>query len=194
MHCYSGDEDRDAGICPNALRQQSERRSLHDRMHRDHDLHATSKANIAWSVKRMYTEAYNRYAVGTTYWNLALDPSGTIHNGGCGNCTGLISVPITGASDVFAYRRSRRLRHRPFQPHDRPSARDADRRDSIELRSSASSRFSTPTGASRSSSTTTAAPTRRNHSVARQSRFRVPLAGQSLTTISFDMHPSRRMT
>jgi glucosylceramidase len=53
------------------------------------------ESNIAWSVKRMYTEAYNRFAVGTTYWNMALDPSGTVHNGGCGNCTGLISVPIT---------------------------------------------------------------------------------------------------
>jgi len=53
------------------------------------------ESNIAWSVKRMYTEAYNRYAVGTTYWNMALDPSGSVHNGGCGNCTGLISVVIT---------------------------------------------------------------------------------------------------
>lgn len=53
------------------------------------------ESNIAWSVKRMYTEAYNRFAVGTTYWNMALDPSGSVHNGGCGNCTGLISVPIT---------------------------------------------------------------------------------------------------
>jgi glucosylceramidase len=53
------------------------------------------ESNIAWSIKRMYTESYRRYAVGTTYWNMALDPSGTMHNGGCTNCTGLISIPIT---------------------------------------------------------------------------------------------------
>lgn len=54
--------------------------------------------NIGWSVRRMYLEAYNRYAYGTAYWNMVLDPQGTVHLGGCGNCTGLLSVPINGSS------------------------------------------------------------------------------------------------
>jgi glucosylceramidase len=56
------------------------------------------ESNIEWSVRRMYTEAYNRFAMGTTYWNLVLDPNGNTHLGGCSNCTGLLSVPQNGTS------------------------------------------------------------------------------------------------
>ncbi|MDP2426399.1 MAG: glycoside hydrolase family 30 beta sandwich domain-containing protein [Candidatus Izemoplasmatales bacterium] len=56
------------------------------------------ESNIAWSVKRMYLEAYNQFAMGTTYWNMVLDPAGSVHLGGCTNCTGLLSVPINGSS------------------------------------------------------------------------------------------------
>lgn len=55
------------------------------------------ESNMEWSIRRMYTSAYNRFAVGTTYWNMALDPNGTTHLGGCSNCTGLISVPLSGS-------------------------------------------------------------------------------------------------
>lgn len=54
--------------------------------------------NIEWSIRRMYTSAYNLGAVGTTYWNLALDPEGLTHLGGCDTCTGLISVPLNQES------------------------------------------------------------------------------------------------
>ncbi len=55
------------------------------------------ESNMEWSLRRMYLEAYNRFASGTTYWNIVLDPQGTVHLGGCGNCTGLLSVPIDGS-------------------------------------------------------------------------------------------------
>lgn len=56
------------------------------------------ESNMEWSLRRMYTEAYNRYASGTTYWNMALDPDGATHLGGCGTCTGLVSIPIDGST------------------------------------------------------------------------------------------------
>ena len=56
------------------------------------------ESNIKWSVQRMYLEAYNRYAMGTAYWNMVLDPIGSVHLGGCTNCTGLFSVPLNSDS------------------------------------------------------------------------------------------------
>ena len=53
-------------------------------------------ANMEWSLNRMYMKPYNLGAVGTTYWNIALDPKGETHNGGCEGCTGLISIKDTG--------------------------------------------------------------------------------------------------
>ncbi len=56
------------------------------------------ESNMEWSVRRMYTEAYNRFAMGTTYWNLVMDPYGNTHLGGCTNCTGLVTVPENGSA------------------------------------------------------------------------------------------------
>jgi glucosylceramidase len=140
------------------------------------------ESNMLWSVRRMYTEAYNRFAVGTTYWNMALDPQGTMHNGGCGTCTGLISVPITGASGFTVEADGYITGH-----FNRTILPGAKRIFSFASNSSLiATAFLDSTG--RISIVVFNNGVARNTTILWQdSRFRVPLPANSLTTISFQI-------
>jgi len=97
VHCYSGNE-YDMVDYLNYLHENNPEVEVFMTECTAITTYKAIESNMEWSIRRMYLEAYNRFASGTTYWNIVLDPEGTVHLGGCGNCTGLLSVPIDGSS------------------------------------------------------------------------------------------------
>jgi glucosylceramidase len=95
VHCYSGDEF-DMADYLDYLHENNPETEVFMTECTAVTAYKNIESNMEWSVRRMYLEAYNRYASGTTYWNMALDPNGQTHLGGCDTCTGLISVPLDG--------------------------------------------------------------------------------------------------
>ncbi|MDP3131235.1 MAG: hypothetical protein Q8N15_07895, partial [Bacillota bacterium] len=91
VHCYSGDEV-DMRNYLDYLYENNPEVEVFMTECTAVTTYTNLEQNMEWSIRRMYIEAYNHHAVGTTYWNLALDALGTTHLGGCGNCTGLVSV------------------------------------------------------------------------------------------------------
>jgi glucosylceramidase len=54
--------------------------------------------NLKWFVGTLVIGSTRGWAKGVALWNLALDPSGGPHLGGCGNCRGVITINgTTGA-------------------------------------------------------------------------------------------------
>jgi glucosylceramidase len=97
VHCYTGD-DSDMYEFLDYLRADAPDIEVFMTECTAITTYKNIESNMEWSVRRMYTEAYNRFAMGTTYWNLVMDPLGATHLGGCTNCTGLVTVPVNGSA------------------------------------------------------------------------------------------------
>ena len=53
---------------------------------------------LGWMTDKLIIGGANNWSRGTLVWNLALDPAYGPHNGGCGDCRGVITIdPATGA-------------------------------------------------------------------------------------------------
>ncbi|MFA5007275.1 MAG: glycoside hydrolase family 30 beta sandwich domain-containing protein [Candidatus Izemoplasmatales bacterium] len=103
VHCYTGD-DRDMADFLDNLRENAPDVEVFMTECTASTSYTDLEQNMEWSIRRMYVGAYARHAVGTTYWNLALDPLGATHLGGCGNCTGLVSVmPASYRTEADGY-------------------------------------------------------------------------------------------
>jgi glucosylceramidase len=100
-HCYSGDPER-----------QSE---LHDAYPRkdvyftecsgtqSQDPATTFADTLHWHTRYLTVGAVRNWAKTVITWNLALDPSGGPHNGGCDTCVGAVTVdPRTGEATPAA--------------------------------------------------------------------------------------------
>lgn len=54
--------------------------------------------NLGWNARHLLVGATRHWARSVLLWNLALDPSGGPHTGGCGNCRGVLTVdPASGS-------------------------------------------------------------------------------------------------
>jgi glucosylceramidase len=97
FHCYSGDPD-----------QQS---VLHDAFPAKDiyftecsgtlsgDPATTFPDTLHWHTRYLTVGAVRNWAKTVITWNLALDPSGGPHNGGCDTCVGVVTIdPSTGAA------------------------------------------------------------------------------------------------
>lgn len=52
---------------------------------------------LGWMTDKLIIGASNNWSRGSLLWNLALDPAHGPHNGGCGDCRGVITIdPATG--------------------------------------------------------------------------------------------------
>jgi glucosylceramidase len=101
FHCYSGDPQR-----------QSE---LHDAFP-DKDIYFTECSGtlsgnpattfpdtLHWHTRYLTVGAVRNWAKTVITWNLALDPSGGPHNGGCDTCIGVVTIdPATGRATPTA--------------------------------------------------------------------------------------------
>lgn len=92
-HCYEGDVPAQSPV--------------HD-AHPDKDAWETECSGGEWSPKfsevlgwmtdKLIIGASNHWSRGSLLWNLALDPAHGPHNGGCGDCRGVVTIdPATGA-------------------------------------------------------------------------------------------------
>jgi glucosylceramidase len=95
FHCYSGDP--------------SSQSALHDRFP-SKDIYFTECSGIVsgnpattfpdtlhWHTRYLTVGAVRNWAKTVITWNLALDPNGGPHNGGCDTCTGVVTIdPQTG--------------------------------------------------------------------------------------------------
>jgi len=94
-HCYSGDPERQS--------------QLHDAFPRKDiyftECSGTQSGNPAttfpdtlhWHTRFLTVGAVRNWAKSVITWNLALDPAGGPHNGGCDTCVGVVTVdPATG--------------------------------------------------------------------------------------------------
>lgn len=53
---------------------------------------------LGWMASKLIIGSSNTGSRGTLLWNLALDPAYGPHNGGCGDCRGVVTIdPMTGA-------------------------------------------------------------------------------------------------
>lgn len=97
IHCYTGD-DSDMYDYLDYLRENAPQLEVYMTECTAITTYQAIESNMEWSLRRMYLEPYNRFAMGTTYWNMVMDPLGQTHLGGCSNCTGLLSVPTNGST------------------------------------------------------------------------------------------------
>ena len=95
FHCYSGDP--------------SSQSALHDRFPAKNiyftecsgiqsgDPSTTFPDTLHWHTRFLTIGAVRNWAKNVITWNLALDPAGGPHNGGCDTCTGVVTIdPSTG--------------------------------------------------------------------------------------------------
>jgi glucosylceramidase len=100
-HCYSGDPDSQS--------------ALHDAFP-NKDIYFTECSGIVsgnpattfpdtlhWHTRYLTVGAVRNWAKTVITWNLALDPNGGPHNGGCDTCTGVVTIdPKTGRATPTA--------------------------------------------------------------------------------------------
>lgn len=85
-HCYAGN--------PSAMSR------IHDR-YPDEEIHITECSgagasnfgpNMRWNMENMFIGGVRNWARSVMMWNLALDPYGNPHTGGCPNCRGVVTI------------------------------------------------------------------------------------------------------
>src|SRR3954468_509611 len=95
FHCYSGDPESQS-----ALHDQFPSKDIYFT-----ECSGTLSGNPAttfpdtlhWHTRYLTVGAVRNWAKTVITWNLALDPSGGPHNGGCDTCTGVVTIdPATG--------------------------------------------------------------------------------------------------
>jgi glucosylceramidase len=53
-------------------------------------------ADLVWETRNLFVGATRNWATAVLWWNLALDPTGGPHVGGCADCRGVVTVDPTG--------------------------------------------------------------------------------------------------
>jgi glucosylceramidase len=54
--------------------------------------HNNFGANLKWNMQNMFIGGTRNWAKTVLLWNLALDPTGQPHTGGCSNCRGVVTI------------------------------------------------------------------------------------------------------
>ena len=89
-HCYYGDPSAMTGLhdqFPGQLIYQTECSGSQSAVAAD-----TFSDTLKWHARNLEIGSTRNWAKTVVNWNLALDPSGGPHVGGCGNCTGIVTV------------------------------------------------------------------------------------------------------
>ena len=95
FHCYSGDPDRQS-VLHDAF-PQKDVYFTECSGSESGDPATTFPDTLHWHTRFLTVGAVRNWAKTVITWNLALDPSGGPHNGGCGTCFGVVTVdPATG--------------------------------------------------------------------------------------------------
>lgn len=87
FHCYAGDPSAMGGVpLPTVLTECT-----------GGQWDPSWASTFRWQARNLVVEPVAHGSTGLLLWNLALDPAGGPHVGGCGNCRGVVTVdPATG--------------------------------------------------------------------------------------------------
>jgi glucosylceramidase len=100
FHCYSGDASRQS-LLHDAFPAKDVYFTECSGSHGETDTPEQIFAGtLGWHADNLIIATARNWAKTMVNWNLALDPAGGPHNGGCGTCTGVITV---GPGDTFSY-------------------------------------------------------------------------------------------
>jgi glucosylceramidase len=100
FHCYSGDASRQS-LLHDAFPAKDVYFTECSGSHGESDTPEQIFAGtLGWHADNLIIATARNWAKTMINWNLALDPAGGPHNGGCGTCTGVITV---GPGDTFSY-------------------------------------------------------------------------------------------
>ena len=95
FHCYSGDPERQS-VLHDAF-PQKDIYFTECSGSQSGDPATTFPDTLHWHTRFLTVGAVRNWAKTVITWNLALDPSGGPHNGGCGTCFGVVTIdPATG--------------------------------------------------------------------------------------------------
>src|SRR3954462_7584036 len=100
FHCYSGDASRQAQL-HDAFPAKDIYFTECSGSHGENDTPEQIFAGtLGWHADNLIIATARNWAKTMINWNLALDPAGGPHNGGCGTCSGVITV---GPGNTFSY-------------------------------------------------------------------------------------------
>jgi glucosylceramidase len=92
FHCYSGDQTRQTAL-HEAFPDKGVWFTECSGSHGPTDPPAQVFSDtLKWHARNLVLGVTRNWGMTVVNWNLALDPSGGPHNGGCGTCTGVITV------------------------------------------------------------------------------------------------------
>ncbi len=92
FHCYSGDQSRQTDL-HNAFPDKEIWFTECSGSHGPTDPPAQVFSDtLKWHARNLVLGVTRNWGQSVVNWNLALDPSGGPHNGGCGTCTGVLTV------------------------------------------------------------------------------------------------------
>jgi glucosylceramidase len=95
FHCYSGDPERQSAL--HDLFPQKDIYFTECSGTLSGDPATTFPDTLHWHTRFLTVGAVRNWAKTVITWNLALDPAGGPHNGGCGTCFGVVTIdPATG--------------------------------------------------------------------------------------------------
>jgi glucosylceramidase len=92
FHCYSGDPSRQTELRDTFPAKDvyfTECSGSHGRTDAPAQIFA---GTLGWHARNLIIGATRNWAKTVVNWNLALDPTGGPHNGGCDTCTGVVTV------------------------------------------------------------------------------------------------------
>jgi glucosylceramidase len=101
FHCYSGDPS--AQTAPHDAFPAKDIYFSECSGSQSADPATTFRDTLHWHTANLTVGAVRNWAKTVITWNLALDPSGGPHNGGCGTCFGVVTIdPATGKATPTA--------------------------------------------------------------------------------------------
>jgi glucosylceramidase len=101
FHCYSGDPERQSAL--HDLFPQKDVYFTECSGTLSGDPATTFPDTLHWHTRFLTVGAVRNWAKTVITWNLALDPAGGPHNGGCDTCIGVVTVhPATGEATPTA--------------------------------------------------------------------------------------------
>lgn len=92
FHCYSGDATRQSALhdrFPGTPIHVTECSGSHAP---DDDPDQIFAGTLSWQARNLLVASLGNWASTVLTWNLALDPSGGPHIGGCSTCTGVVTI------------------------------------------------------------------------------------------------------
>jgi glucosylceramidase len=92
LHCYSGDPARQSDLHAAFPAKDVYFTECSGSHGADEPFASYFEGTLRWHMRNVIIHTTRNWAKTVINWNLALDPSGGPHNGGCDTCTGVVTI------------------------------------------------------------------------------------------------------